>query len=700
MPSPICKVNGTDASLGFVSVPASSTPTIALANTAGVNQWVVSCSSTDESTTAAAINATVVINLVAKTATFSAPGPGGSALIFVSTVNGGKDAQGRVDPTLTTTFKVCVDTPLGYQVAAFAEQLEHSPTHGYIAVLNNAIRNATNTSAAAGDGLYYFGGAYHVGAGDGSIVVTADAIRVGVLQSDASHGVRGGGSQHALATGLSAGFMSPAQHTLLAGATPLATPATLVLRDGTASATFEDARADRFLTQTAGSIVGSNSGATTNSVLYQSGQATAGPSGDVLFSSGAVTAGVGTASGACAVGSGSVTGGGAGGASGSVIVSSGASFGAFQSGPLTIKSGDTPSTVGSGGVTVSSGACTGLATSGTLSLASGTSPTASGSVALQSGASATTGTARLQSGNASAGASGAITVSSGTGTGGSGSITASTGSVSGGASGLISVSSGSGTSGSGSITVSSGSASAGASGGATISTGSGTTSSGTITVSSGTGGSASSGAISLITGGSTGSGGSGNVSIATGAVTIGAVGKIDISTGAGPATAGGQGWVTIRCGQTAGSTVGSVTITSGTSSVAVSSASAPGILLRTPNSAVNSHACPTILIKGGDASGASTTYSGSVVLTAGRQTVGTPSGYGVVLGYYDATDANYAPATIAALLGGGQNVIYLGAAVTAPTGVVPANAAVLWWDAASNTIKLRYGSTTRTVSTI
>ena len=52
-------------------------------------------------------------------------------------------------------------------------------------------------------------------AADASIVVTADAIAVGVLQTDAMHGVRGGATQHALATGSVHGFMSSTDKTKL-----------------------------------------------------------------------------------------------------------------------------------------------------------------------------------------------------------------------------------------------------------------------------------------------------------------------------------------------------------------------------------------------------------------------------------------------------------------------------------------------------
>lgn len=45
---------------------------------------------------------------------------------------------------------------------------------------------------------------------DGSIAVSADAISVGILANDTQHGIRGGGTQHSVATVFEAGFMSPA----------------------------------------------------------------------------------------------------------------------------------------------------------------------------------------------------------------------------------------------------------------------------------------------------------------------------------------------------------------------------------------------------------------------------------------------------------------------------------------------------------
>ncbi len=53
---------------------------------------------------------------------------------------------------------------------------------------------------------------------DGSIVVNADDIQVGVLATDAQHGVRGGGTQHAVAVASgAAGFLSGADKALIDG---------------------------------------------------------------------------------------------------------------------------------------------------------------------------------------------------------------------------------------------------------------------------------------------------------------------------------------------------------------------------------------------------------------------------------------------------------------------------------------------------
>src|SRR5689334_17411743 len=119
-PSPLCTVSG-ESTLDGVNVIATDTIDIALVDTAGVKSWTLSCINTDDLLVAATITAGLTIDSVAKTASFTAPAEG-SALIFQSVVNAGKDANGAADPTLTTTFGVYVLTTSGYRTAAFEKK--------------------------------------------------------------------------------------------------------------------------------------------------------------------------------------------------------------------------------------------------------------------------------------------------------------------------------------------------------------------------------------------------------------------------------------------------------------------------------------------------------------------------------------------------------------------------------------------------
>lgn len=237
-PSPLCTVNAA-STINGVNVTAASTVTIALVDTAGVKQFHVSCLTTDELLVAATITAGLTIDTVAKTATFTAPAVG-SALRFQSVVNNGKDANGVVDPSLTTTFGVYVLTTSGYRVAAFDETTEGSASFGWVTKVNALVRASVVAAASAGAGMTFSAGAYAVGANaDGSIVVAPDDVKVGVLATDAQHGARGGGTQHAAASTSVAGFMSAADKTLVNGATASPTASTLAKRgsDGSLAAT-------------------------------------------------------------------------------------------------------------------------------------------------------------------------------------------------------------------------------------------------------------------------------------------------------------------------------------------------------------------------------------------------------------------------------------------------------------------------------
>lgn len=142
MPNPTCTVNSATAP---ADVTASSTVTIALASSAGANFWSIQATGTDETNTPAAINATLVVNLGAKTATFTAPALG-SAVIFTSTVGVtglGLDINGVQQPSYTTTFKVNVKTSAGFRVLAAGEQLEQDALNGWIAEINAGLRALT-----------------------------------------------------------------------------------------------------------------------------------------------------------------------------------------------------------------------------------------------------------------------------------------------------------------------------------------------------------------------------------------------------------------------------------------------------------------------------------------------------------------------------------------------------------------------------
>ena len=180
MPNPHCTVNSATPP---VNVTGGSTVTVALAVPAGAIFWGLSCVGTDELNTTGAVNATVSINQTLKTATFTMPSGLGSAVIFQSTVGvalnssqgAGRDANGTVQPSYTTTFKVNVVTTAGLAVVGVNETVEQSASAGWIAEVNAVIR-------AAGTG------------GGGGTTITGTGIWnnvAGVLQAAALIGTAG-----------------------------------------------------------------------------------------------------------------------------------------------------------------------------------------------------------------------------------------------------------------------------------------------------------------------------------------------------------------------------------------------------------------------------------------------------------------------------------------------------------------------------
>lgn len=147
MTSPICLINGS-STLNGSNVNAGSTVNIALQDTTGVSSWSIKCTNTDGYNTPAAINATLSVDDVNKTATFTAPNSAGSGLQFTSIVNNGIDVNGSISSAFTTTFGVWVVTGLGDRVLFPDETLESDPVNGWSEDFNRVVRRGDTTSNA------------------------------------------------------------------------------------------------------------------------------------------------------------------------------------------------------------------------------------------------------------------------------------------------------------------------------------------------------------------------------------------------------------------------------------------------------------------------------------------------------------------------------------------------------------------------
>ena len=141
-PSPTCQVKeGSGAwqdTTDGVDVTAGSSLTIRLVDTSPY-AWSLECIGTDETNSVTAVNAGLVVNNAAKTATLTAPAVG-SALLFRSTINGGVAADGTARPSYSATFKVSVLTATGFRVGAFGETIENDSNYGTAPLVNELVR--------------------------------------------------------------------------------------------------------------------------------------------------------------------------------------------------------------------------------------------------------------------------------------------------------------------------------------------------------------------------------------------------------------------------------------------------------------------------------------------------------------------------------------------------------------------------------
>ena len=157
-------------------------------------------------------------------------------------VNEGRNARGLLDPGFTRQRIVAIRSALaGLRKLLPAESTQYD-ARGWSDEQNREVDQVEEAlgsiggNVLAGAGLTKQGSTFEIVAVDASIAVSPDAIGVGVLQTDAQHGLRAGGLLHALADAANAGFLSPAQFALLAAATQAPVADTLVRRGANAEA--------------------------------------------------------------------------------------------------------------------------------------------------------------------------------------------------------------------------------------------------------------------------------------------------------------------------------------------------------------------------------------------------------------------------------------------------------------------------------
>lgn len=169
MASAAFTVNGSTPTTA-VAVSASTTVTLALLSTSGVNSVAWSIVGNHSS---AAVNPTITpAGSVGATASFTMPAGAGQAYLIQCVVNGGVDLNGDADAALTKTHIVGVNNGASRVPFTVGEELERSATHGWTEVMNALSASATTGSVtppttpgqdgylarASGGDLTYFGG--------------------------------------------------------------------------------------------------------------------------------------------------------------------------------------------------------------------------------------------------------------------------------------------------------------------------------------------------------------------------------------------------------------------------------------------------------------------------------------------------------------------------------------------------------------
>jgi hypothetical protein len=169
--APTCEIkNGAAAyasTVGGVDITPAAEIVIRLASTVDVTAWSIQCITTDDTSDASTVTAALSIDSTLRTATFTAPAAG-KAYRFQSRVNNGVDVNGVARPSYTTTFCVYTLTSGSRRVIAADETTEGNATFGWIAWINDLIRNpssgSTTPPGGASNQFQYNDGASFAGA--------------------------------------------------------------------------------------------------------------------------------------------------------------------------------------------------------------------------------------------------------------------------------------------------------------------------------------------------------------------------------------------------------------------------------------------------------------------------------------------------------------------------------------------------------
>lgn len=187
MPSPSVEIKNGAApyvtAVGGVNVDPAATVVIRLSSQTDVDSWSIQCITTDNSSDADTVTASLTIDAIAKTATFTAPATPGKTYRFRSMVNSGIDRNGVAQASYSTTFCLYV-VKNGRRKLSADEKTEGNSTFGWITVLNDLIDSMPSGVASGWGGPGGGGGSLGIFGQNSNFLYYAGGSAVGATGFD------------------------------------------------------------------------------------------------------------------------------------------------------------------------------------------------------------------------------------------------------------------------------------------------------------------------------------------------------------------------------------------------------------------------------------------------------------------------------------------------------------------------------------